>query len=96
MRNKIIVLILTIFLVFCLVGCGAYTGSKSYVTSTGGRLQPTMTNNLYYDTNTKIVYILFNEGAGNAGYGYMAPYYAPNGMPYVYNVQTNSLEEIVK
>ena len=38
----------------------------------------------------------FNEGAGNAGYGYMAPYYAPNGIPYVYKVQTNSIEEIVK
>ena len=51
---------------------------------------------LYYDTNTKIVYILFNECAGFSGYGYMSPYYALNGMPYVYNVQTNSLEEIVK
>ena len=96
MRNKIIVLILTIFLVFCLVGCGAATGSKSYATNTGGRLQPTMMRDLYYDTNTKIVYILFNECAGYFGYGYMSPYYAPNGMPYVYNVQTNSLEEIVK
>lgn len=55
-----------------------------------------MMQDLYYDTNTKIVYILFNEGAGNAGYGYMSPYYAPNGMPYVYNVQTNSLKEIVR
>ena len=97
MRNKIIALILTVFLVFCLAGCRAtYTGSKSYTTNTGGRLQPTMMQDLYYDTNTKIVYILFNECAGNSGYGYMSPYYAPNGMPYVYNVQTNSLEEIVK
>ena len=55
-----------------------------------------MMQDLYYDTNTKIVYILFNECAGYFGYGYMSPYYAPNGMPYVYNVQTNSLEEIVK
>lgn len=96
MRNKIIALILTVFLVFCLVGCGAYTGSKSYVTNTGCRLQPTTMQDLYYDTNTKIVYILFNECAGYSGYGYMSPYYAPNGIPYVYNVQTNSLEEIVK
>ena len=50
-----------------------------------------MMQDLYYDTNTKIVYILFNEWAN----GYMSPYYAPNGMPYVYNVETNSLEEIV-
>ena len=33
--------------------------------------------------------------AGFSGYGYMSPYYAPNGMPYVYNVETNSIEEIV-
>ena len=95
MRNKIIVLILTVVLAFCTVGC-TYTGSKGYTENTDGRLQPTMMQDLYYDTNTKIVYILFNEGAGNSGYGYMSPYYAPNGMPYVYNVQTNSLEEIVR
>lgn len=57
MRNKIIVLILTVFLVFCLAGC-TFTGSKGYTKSTGGRLQSTMMQDLYYDTNTKIVYIL--------------------------------------
>ena len=97
MRNKIIVLILTVVLVLCLSGCGGtFEGSKDYTKRTGGRLQPTMMQDLQYDTNTKIVYILFNEGARYSGYGYMSPYYAPNGMPYVYNVQTNSLEEIVK
>lgn len=96
MRNKIIALILTVVLVFCLSGCsGTFEGSKDYTKRTGGRLQPTMMQDLYYDTNTKIVYILFNEGAGFSGYGYMSPYYAPNGMPYVYNVETNSIEEIV-
>lgn len=95
MRNKIIILILIVFLIFCTVGC-TFTGFKDYTERTNGRLQPTMMQNLYYDTNTKIVYILFNEYAGNSSYGYMSPYYAPNGMPYVYNVQTNSLEEIVK
>ena len=95
MRNKIIVLILTIFLVFCLAGCTS-AGSKDYTTRSNGTLQPTRMQDLYYDTNTKIVYILFNECAGYSGYGYMSPYYAPNGMPYVYNIQTNSLEEIIK
>lgn len=98
MRNKIIALILTVFLVFCLAGCCSATsaGSKDYTIRTNGKLQPTMMQDLYYDTNTKIVYILFNECEGYSGYGYMSPYYAPNGMPYVYNVQANSLEEIVK
>ena len=97
MRNKIIVLILTVFLVFCLAGCSkTYAGAKDYTKRTGGRLQPTMMQDLYYDTNTKIVYILFNECAGFSGYGYLSPYYAPNGLPYVYNIQNNSLEEIIK
>ena len=59
MRNKIIALILTMFLVFCLVGC-SNPGSKNYTENTGGILQPTMMKNLYYDSTTKIVYILFN------------------------------------
>ena len=97
MRNKIIALILTVVLVLCLSGCGGtFEGSKDYPKRTNSRLQPTMMQDLYYDTNTKIVYILFNECAGYSGYGYMFPYYAPNGMPYVYNLQTNSLEEIVR
>lgn len=95
MRNKIIVLILTVVLVFCTVGC-SYTDFKGYTESTDGRLQPTMMQDLYYDTNTKIVYILFNEYAGSSGYGYMSPYYAPNGLPYVYNIQNKNLEEIVR
>ena len=97
MRNKIIALMLIVVLVLCLSGCsGTLEGSKDYTERTGGRLQPTMMQDLYYDTNTKIVYILFNESAGYSGYGYMSPYYAPNGMPYVYNVETNSIEEIVR
>ena len=65
MRNKIIALMLTVVLVLCLSGCsGTFEGSKDYTKRTGGKLQPTMMQDLYYDTNTKIVYILFNECAG--------------------------------
>ena len=54
MRNKIIALILTVVLVLCLSGCsGTFEGSKDYTKRTGGRLQPTMMQDLYYDTNTK-------------------------------------------
>lgn len=95
MRNKIIALMLTVVLVFCLAGCTS-AGSKDYTTRTNSRLQSTRMQDLYYDTNTKIVYILFNECDEYSGYGYMSPYYAPNGIPYVYNVETNSLEEIVR
>ena len=47
MRNKIIVLVLTVFLAFCLAGCsGTFEGSKDYTERTGGRLQPTMMQDL--------------------------------------------------
>lgn len=47
---------------------------------------------LYYDTNTKIVY--FYNGPYAARHYPPTPYYASNGFPYRYNPETNSLEEI--
>ena len=92
--KKIAMLVLTICLVLCLTAC-ASKGSKNYTNNTRDRFVavPTQTD-LYYDTNTKIVYIIFNEYSGEVGYGYMSPYYADNGMPYMYNVELNRLEEI--
>lgn len=47
MRNKIIALILTVVLVLCLSGCsGTFDGSKDYTRCTGGKLQPTMMQDL--------------------------------------------------
>lgn len=47
MRNKIIALILTVVLVLCLSGCsGTFEGSKDYTKCTGGRIQPTMMQDL--------------------------------------------------
>lgn len=56
-------------------------------------------NGLYYDKATNIVYF-WNGSLGKAFFSsvYMdtapSPYYAPNGFPYKYNVDTNSLELI--
>ncbi len=51
-------------------------------------------NGLYYDSTTRIVY-WWN---GVRGYSYCATtptaYYAPNGLPYKYNPETNTFEEI--
>lgn len=47
MRNKIIALMITVVLVLCLSGCsGTFEGSKNYTKRTGGRLQPTMMQDL--------------------------------------------------
>lgn len=91
--KKILALIVIVCMVFCLCGCSR--GSKNYNKTTTGRLIPIVgQSDLYYDANTKVVYILFNECAGYTGYGYMSPYYADNGLPYVYNVESNTLEKI--
>lgn len=50
-------------------------------------------NYLYYDTTTRIVY--WWNGHLNGDYATTPnPYYAPNGLPYRYNPETNTFEEI--
>ena len=51
-------------------------------------------NDLYYYSTTHIVYITFNECAGNPGYGYMAPYYSENGKLCIYDSENKAIIEI--
>lgn len=98
MRRMIVLFLAIISIVFCFTGCSddpGLGGTKDYTATTRGRLKAVPNqNDLYYDTDTRIVYIAFNEYMGNAGYGYMSPYYASNGFPYVYNPTTQHLEQI--
>ena len=50
---------------------------------------------LWYDSTTRIVY-WWNGRLDYGFYGAVAPspYYAPNGLPYKYNPETNTFEEI--
>ena len=80
--KKAISFLVLFALILSLAAC-ASEGSKDYSRHTG-LVEISGRSNLYYDPATKIVYILFNETAGYAGYGYMSAYYAPNGLPYVY------------
>lgn len=52
-------------------------------------------NYLYYDSTTRIVY-WWNGAIENSRKSSTAPspYYAPNGLPYRYNPETNTFEEI--
>ena len=49
-------------------------------------------NDLYFDPATGIVYIITHADDCYSGYGYMSPYYASNGLPYVY--ENGTLTEI--
>ena len=53
-------------------------------------------NYLYYDSTTRIVYWWngSSEVFCNQSNTTPSPYYAPNGLPYRYNPETNTFEEI--
>lgn len=87
--KKVVYFVVTICLMLCLAGCETYAGDKNYSNTTANRFISIPTQqDLYYDINTKIVYIMFSkkDGGGDCGvgYGYMSPYFANNGRPYLY------------
>lgn len=49
---------------------------------------------LYYDSATRIVYWWNGGLSGGSSSTTPSPYYASNGMPYRYNPETNTFEEI--
>lgn len=91
--KKIIAVLLALLLCVSLAACGTYEGNKDYTARTGF-VEVTGKKNLYYDPDTKVIYIIFNEYDGYQGYGYMSPYYAPNGLPYLYDANSQTLYEV--
>ena len=90
---------LAVIVFFGLSSCGVSVNAGNSVETVAERfVEIPGQSNLYYDSNTKVVYVIFNEkrGAGQTahGFGYMSPYYSCNGLPYSYNVDTGYLEEI--
>lgn len=89
MKKKFTAVALFIVLLMGLAACA----SKGYESNTGLVAIPGA-NDLYYDSQTKVVYFVFNESMGYTGYGYMSAYYAPNGLPYLYDPFSQELVEI--
>lgn len=89
MKSKcpVILAVITAFVVtpfiIGLSGCAA-RGAKNYESNIERLASVPNERDLYYDTETGIVYFVLNEFSGNHGYGYMPAYYAPNGLPYLY------------
>lgn len=94
MKKKLTAFVLALCLVLVLAGCkqSAPYGEDAYEIITS--LNHTKYRNMYYDSSTKIVYIVITQTAWSRGYGYMSPYYAPNGLPYLYDVESGELVEI--
>ena len=100
-KRKILILIAALLLFCSLTGCG----SESVVVNVentedingtifGKDALIKIGNGLYYDVTTRIVY--WWNGYFDMSYQSTTPtpYYAPNGLPYKYNPEANTLEEI--
>lgn len=90
--KKFLIIIFATALFVCVAGC-TYKNNNNYkltanLESVSGR------DDLYYDIKTKVVYIIFDRHGGHRGYGYMSAYYAPNGLPYLYDANNHELIEI--
>ena len=92
MKKKLFIMVILVVMLMGLAAC-ASKGTKGYESNTGLVAIPGI-NDLYYDSQTKVVYFVFNECSGYQGYGYMSAYYAPNGFPYLYDPFKQELVEI--
>lgn len=103
--KKVLSIILCLAVVFSLVGCGGKTTIVSVNVENDSSLNGKVFgrdalieigSNLWYDSTTRIVYwwngVL--SSALHAAAATPSPYYAPNGLPYLYNPETNTFEEI--
>lgn len=109
MKKKLLICLIGCILIFTLVGCGEQTAVNINIENSN-ELNDTVIgkdallkigNGLWYDSTTRIVYWWneeLGEDWGNATrYDTTpSPYYAPNGLPYKYNPDTNTLEEILQ
>ena len=100
MKKNILVVVAFVF-GFSLVGCSETETSRVNVQN-GDELSDSILGieafvkidtGLYYDSTTGIVYIGNGRNGAYESKTY-CPYYAPNGLPYKYNSETNTLEEI--
>lgn len=98
--KKLIVLILLCALVLSLTGCIELTevntesNNETSNTAVGIGALKEIGGQLYYDTNTGIVYWWNGHGLSTGAATVPSAYFAPNGLPYKYNPETKTLEEI--
>lgn len=96
MIKRLILLTVTCILTITMIGCGAVEPVKVNVSNDQSISSDTLGTLveigglLWYDPATRIVYRI-NDHAYGVTY---VPYYAPNGMPYRYDPETNTFEEI--
>ena len=98
MKKKFLALILGFILTFSLVGCNktlnvnVENSSELDSGTLGTQSFVEISSDLVYDQATRIVYI--RNTTNGPCYCVYTAYYAPNGFPYRYNPENNTLEKI--
>lgn len=99
MKKKLLALLIGCALAVTCVGCGSeqpiqvnVSNSENLSSNQFGEFI-SIGNDLVYDSATRVVYI---ENFTYAGCEVYTSYYAPNGLPYRYNPETNTFEQIEK
>lgn len=93
MKKKLTAFVLALCLVLVLAGCFPNPTNAKITYSAGSKsLWTTQYNNILYDNDTHIAYVTYFNGNKT----YLLPYYAPNGLPYLYDVESGELVEIEK
>lgn len=83
MKKKIILLFSCLLFISMLTACGnkdQLVGDNRELSESNEIVPIKDSNYLYYDRNTKVVYIVTAECRGYDGYGFMSPYYSENGL----------------
>lgn len=95
MKKRLLAIIFSCIFIFSLTACSesvqVNVSNNENISSNQFGEFINIGNDLVYDSATRIVY------TKNYTYGWnhvYIPYYAPNGLPYRYNPETNTFEEI--
>lgn len=102
MKKKLILMLVTCCTLFLFTGCVEETVLSVNVENSnelnsnkfGEDALIEIGNKLYYDSSTRIIYWWNGYFSANDSSTAPSPYYAPNGLPYKYNPETNTFEEI--
>ena len=99
-KKYIITTLICIIIMFVFVGCAGTPNvhinndGKLINTAIGEESLVEIGGGLWYDSSTNVVYwwngvLMYSDYATTP-----TPYYASNGFPYIYNPETNTLEEV--
>ena len=99
--KKVLIAVLSLCITVSMVGCGdkainvnVENSSDLSGTVIGTDALIEIGSDLWYDSTTRIVY-WWNGCISNSNHAATpTPYYAPNGLPYRYNSESNAFEEI--